>query len=91
MLLWNAPSQEQWASIFIDGSYTREIDGVEQTFSKNFLQEECLSASNFTGSALEGMLGGSDEIIKAMGTPKPEPKSEPKPESSDELLDAIGL
>lgn len=49
LFLWDVPTVEGWNSIFIDG--TRD-DGE----SKNFLQNKCLSALDFEGSALQSML-----------------------------------
>lgn len=68
LLLWETPTKEQWDSIFIDGTYTKKNKDTDQEeeVSKNWIQELCLSASNFVGSPLEGVLGGSDAIIAAM-------------------------
>ena len=44
VFLWNHPTKEMWDSIHID--------------SKNFLQEKCLSATDYPGSRLEAMLKG---------------------------------
>ena len=52
VLLWEAPSKEQWDSLYIEG--TKE-DGS----SKNFIQEEVMNAQNFVGSKLAIMLGVS--------------------------------
>lgn len=52
ILLWNAPSKEQWDSLFIEGT---KDDGT----SKNFIQEEVMGAQNFVGSKLAIMLGVS--------------------------------
>jgi hypothetical protein len=57
-LLWNTPSTEQWASVFIDGEYTREVEGVQVTTSKNFIQDRAVAASNFMGSPLEALVMG---------------------------------
>lgn len=98
--LWSAPTKEQWDSIFIDGDYEKEVDGVKQTISKNFIQNQCLEASNFVGSPLEAMLadiGGS--ITSELAAPpaeekKPEPKPAPKEAPApvaDDPLAALGL
>lgn len=55
LFLWSAPTQEQWDSIYIDGTYT-DKDGKER--SKNFMQEKLQSAHNFVGSKLETLLSG---------------------------------
>lgn len=52
VLLWDAPTMEQWKSIEIQGTN-------DAGKSKNFLQEECLAALDFAGSKLEQMLKGS--------------------------------
>ena len=57
-LLWNTPSPEQWASVFIDGEFTREVEGQQVTTSKNFIQDRAMAASNFIGSPLEAMVMG---------------------------------
>ena len=57
-LLWNTPSPEQWASVFIDGEFTREVEGQQVTTSKNFVQNRAMEASNFIGSPLEAMVMG---------------------------------
>lgn len=51
VFLWNSPTQEQWDSLYIEG--TRD-DGR----SKNFLQEKCLRALNYNGSKLQALLEG---------------------------------
>lgn len=49
MFLWDVPTVEGWNSLHIEGTFD---DGR----SKNFLQEKCLSALDFEGSALQSML-----------------------------------
>lgn len=49
MFLWDVPSLEGWKSIHIDGTWD---DGE----SKNKLQEKCLLALDFEGSALQNLL-----------------------------------
>lgn len=49
MFLWDVPSVAGWKSIFIDGTF-------DNGDSKNFLQEKCLTALDFEGSALQNML-----------------------------------
>lgn len=64
LLLWDNPTQEQWDSIFIDGTRTVKDDkGVEKEVSKNWLQEDIVSNSqNFEGSALQALLGGVGDL-----------------------------
>lgn len=77
LLLWESPSVEQWESIFIDGTYTRKVDGVDTEVSKNFIQQTCLDATDFVGSPLEAFLVGGDDITKELAEgPKKEPKTE---------------
>lgn len=57
IFLWDNPTLATWESLYIDG--TREVkqaDGSVQTESKNFIQETCMSAANYEGSALQAML-----------------------------------
>ena len=56
LFLWSLPTKAGWDSLFLEGS--RE-DGT----SKNYLQEKCLAALDFPGSALEQMLRGSGAAI----------------------------
>ncbi len=93
LLLWNSPSQEQWDSVFIDGSYEREVDGVKVMKSKNFIQETAMAASNFVGSPLEALV--SVGMMADIMTPPPAPVA-PKPAPvapvvSDDPLAALGL
>ena len=57
LFLWSAPTQEQWDSLYIEGTY-KDKEGKER--SKNFIQEKILSAHNYAGSKLESMLSGLD-------------------------------
>ena len=99
LLLWDTPTADQWASVFIDGTYEREVDGVKVTKSKNFIQDECMSASNFVGSPLEALVAGTDDLIKELTAPakeeKPVVKEEAAPEAdalvTDDPLKALGL
>lgn len=60
LLLWNSPTKQQWATLFIDGSRTvKDAKGQEREVSKNWLQEDIVqNAKNFAGSPLQVMLGG---------------------------------
>lgn len=63
LFLWDIPTKETWDSLFIDG--TREVkqaDGSLKQESKNWLQENIMSAKDFQGSALEQMLGGLESL-----------------------------
>jgi hypothetical protein len=63
LFIYDKPSAGRWKSIFIDG--TREIkaaDGTVTNVSKNWLQETCMSAKNFSGSPLEAFLAGLNDL-----------------------------
>ena len=96
-LLWAAPTKEQWDSIYIDGSYEKEVEGVTKTISKNFIQNQCLEASNFVGSPLEVVIAGiGSGILDNVPTPPAEKKPAPTPKAapapvSDDPLAALGL
>lgn len=54
VFLWNHPSKEMWDSIYIE--------------KNNFLQETCLSATDFPNSPLERMLKGSMPSLESKDT-----------------------
>ena len=57
IFLWDNPTLATWESLYIDG--TREVkaeDGTVKQESKNFIQEMCLKAANFEGSALQALV-----------------------------------
>jgi hypothetical protein len=63
LFLWNNPTKETWASLYIEGTRERKnADGSTEQVSKNWLQEQILSATNYTGSPLADMLGGVPEL-----------------------------
>lgn len=80
LLLWNKPTKEQWESIFIEGTW--EAKDGKPAQSKNVLQETCLKAQNFKGSALEQViaeLGGgfvaedlTDNSVDVSAVPEPD-------------------
>lgn len=51
LFLWDTPTPETWATLFIDG---KRDDGT----SKNWLQAKVQEATNYVGSPLDIMLGG---------------------------------
>ena len=59
-LLWDAPSKEQWDSIFIPGDYPARTDEAGNVTaparSKNKVQEKVMQAVNFKGSPLHSLL-----------------------------------
>lgn len=63
VFFWASPTKETWDSLFIDGE--REVkaaDGTVTKESKNWLQEQILSAKDFKGSALQQMVSGLREL-----------------------------
>ncbi len=63
LLLWDQPTNEQWQSVFIDGTRTVKRDGLEVQESKNWLQQDIVeNALDFAGSPLEIMLNGVDGL-----------------------------
>lgn len=64
VFLWGHPTKEMWDSIHIEGEWEakKDANGVvtKPAKSKNFLQEKCLSAVNFEGSALQLLLQEQD-------------------------------
>lgn len=50
LFLWDHPTQAAWDSLFIEGNW-------EDGRSKNYIQDTIIGATNFSGSALEAMLG----------------------------------
>tara|TARA_Y100000296_G_scaffold66371_1_gene78382 strand:+ start:7487 stop:8479 length:993 start_codon:yes stop_codon:yes gene_type:complete len=58
LLLWDAPTKEQWDSLFIDGTRTvKDEKGQESEVSRNWLQEDIVkSAKDFEGSALQVLI-----------------------------------
>ncbi len=84
LLLWKAPSKEQWASIFIDGTRTvKEKDGSTKEVSKNWLQEDIVSnALNFPGSPLEALLSGLSGLSLENDMPTAAPESAAKAPSA---------
>jgi len=62
IFLWKNPTAESWGNLFIDGTYTKTVDGVETEVSKNWLQELILGANDYIGSPLEALIAGSDDI-----------------------------
>jgi hypothetical protein len=83
IFLWQNPTKETWDSLFIDG--TREVteNNVKKQVSKNWLQELILSATDYSGSALEAMLNKLGNLSIA----KEEPAELRK--AADEALDAL--
>ncbi|KRR22170.1 hypothetical protein [Bradyrhizobium retamae] len=78
LFLFNNPTKETWDSLFIDG--TREVKkdgGAVEHVSKNWLQELILDASNYSGSALEALLGGVAELPTSEEEVAEQPEEKP--------------
>lgn len=62
VFLYDLPTKDTWDSLFIDGE--REIKNGDQVEvrSNNWLQQKILSATDYRGSALEGMLAGLTDL-----------------------------
>lgn len=67
LFLWDAPTIEDWDSLFIDGTYdeVKNDAGVvtKPAKSKNVVQAEVLRADNFKGSLLEALLVNNGKAI----------------------------
>ena len=84
LLLWDTPTKEQWASVFIDGERTVKVNGKDVVESKNWLQRDIvMEAVNFEGSPLHAMLEGLKETATPMagdaGDPEPAQQTVPAP------------
>ena len=101
--IWETPNPKFWASIHIEGSYTKTVNGKEEEVSKNRWQNMCIEATNYNGSALQTMLDGTDAIGAAVIAETPEeekPTKEEKaaepvaaatPSEEDDLMADLGL
>lgn len=56
MLLWDAPTIEQWNSIYIPGTYTKKVNDKDVEISRNWIQKAAQSALNYEGSALQNVI-----------------------------------
>jgi hypothetical protein len=84
MFLWDEPTDETWASIFIDGDKeVTDKDGKKKTVSKNWLQNLITSALNFEGSPVQAFLEGSEEL------PEDPEELEETEEAEEELEEEI--
>ena len=107
IFLWGIPTKETWDSLFIEGTrLIKDAKGVTKEESKNWIQRKILSATNFSGSALEDLLSGAQGLTAALNEPELEVAptktkeqvkaqskgkvKEPAPDTSDPLA-ALGL
>ena len=87
LFLWDKPTPETWASLFIDGTRTVKEEGKpDREVSKNWLQEKIMSAKNYPGSPLEAMLAGVSELSI---DPQPEAAKEPAKSPAAEATEAL--
>ena len=75
IFLWNNPTKATWDSLFIDGTRTVKDGDKETEVSKNWLQEQIMSALNYEGSPLHQMLHGVSDLPVTEAA-KPEAKQE---------------
>lgn len=64
LFLWNNPTPETWAALYVEGEWEDKDDkgNVLSKRSKNKVQEMILAAKNFAGSPLEAMLMGMGDM-----------------------------
>lgn len=84
-LLWTSPDMEQWDSLFIGGTKKTKVNGEEKQVSKNWIQETCLEALDYKGSALETLLLQSSNDL-----PSVSPDTGDEADSDDEPLSQPG-
>ena len=75
LFLWVKPTKAMWDSLFVEGKYD---DGA----SKNFIQERCLAATDYPGSALEALLSGGVAALPSLAVPAV-PQQPPSVPSAD--------
>lgn len=89
--LFSNPCQESFDSLFIEG--TRDVkgkDGVVRTVTKNFIQEQIMTALNFAGSEVEALIGGMGEL-PSLEEPEAAVKETPVSGKSEEEAAAEAL
>ena len=79
IFLWNNPTKPTWDSLFIDGTRTVKDGDKETEVSKNWLQENIMSALNYQGSPLDTMLHGVAELPLSEATAGPAVATQPTP------------
>lgn len=81
LFLWDFPSKEMWASLYIEGKYDDRKDEktgvVTPGRSKNVLQEKIRKAVNFAGSPLAELLVGEVDLGSLEAQPVPEVEDTP--------------
>jgi len=90
LFLWSFPTKETWDSLFIDGSYEKEIDGKKVEKSKNWIQNLILSALDYQGSQLQEIVEGGDTLDLPMSEAESVGESKPEGRSAEESeMDAL--
>lgn len=77
LLLWDAPSIEQWNSIHIPGTYTRKEGDKEIEVSRNWLQNAAKSALNWEGSPTQNL------VLASIDGDLPEVSTDPDEDEPD--------
>lgn len=86
LLLWSNPSKEQWDSLYVDGTYTKTVNGVEKEVSKNWLQNAIMKeALDFSTSPLHDILSGLGDLTLD------EDAANPDDDATDLAADAAAL
>lgn len=88
LFLWDFPSKEMWASLYIEGKYEERKDEktgkvISPARSKNVLQEKIKGAKNFAGSPLAELLVGEVDLGAITEQQQPEPGADPVQPTDD--------
>lgn len=87
VFLWEQPTKEMWDSLYIEGTWEAKKDDAGNILypakSKNFLQEKCLTAINFEGSALQTLLQEIGADYKLPDLPSEAPADVPPAPPAD--------
>lgn len=79
LLLWDAPTIEQWNSIHIPGTYTKKDGDKEVEVSKNWIQLKVQEALDWEGSGIQ-------QIVAGIAGDLPDAKAETLPDAGEEPL-----
>lgn len=101
VFLWDNFKPKFWNSLFIEGTYTKNVDGKEVEVSKNRLQQKIMDATNYEGSPVSNFVDGLDtlgdvvtDVVADVVEDKPKKKAEPKVEAEpaeEDLMNDLGL
>ena len=89
VLIWDSPSMKQWNSVFIDGSYTKNVNGEETEVSRNWIQQDILeNATDFQSSKLKALLSesnaGQKNLYQPVESENPAPTAQGSPSDASE-------